>query len=253
MSDYPNGPQATLETASASPAGGPPGGAPPATGAEHPGPLRPGAPVWLVVVAAFVAVLFGVGATYAILTRTIDAANQRLARLEAEKTDLSTRVEGLRSEIASASAAAARLAAAAANSTPTGTVTPAKQLCLVTNVTGSTSSQYTLTADYVQLLTGAAAAKAATEHGDESPPPNDYYIVNDAKTLRTLELSKDASVLVLDWGARTGTETTKITVPQFVNVMPGAASPQDPWKSAYFWITVDGGSRVTAVEEQYFP
>jgi hypothetical protein len=36
----------------------------------------------------------------------------------------------------------------------------------------------TITFDLIQFFTGEAATKAAAEDGEESPPPNDYYIRN---------------------------------------------------------------------------
>ena len=42
-----------------------------------------------------------------------------------------------------------------------------------------------MTFDLAYFLTGDAANQAAAEHGDETPVPNDYYIVNDNPSLRT--------------------------------------------------------------------
>jgi hypothetical protein len=57
----------------------------------------------------------------------------------------------------------------------------------------------TLTFDLAEFLTGEAAAQAAAEHGDESPPPNDYYIVNDNPKLRTMPIAPDATIQAIDW------------------------------------------------------
>lgn len=51
--------------------------------------------------------------------------------------------------------------------------------------------------DEVELLTGDAADAAAAAAGDESPVPNDYYIVNDEQTVRRLAVVPDASVSTL--------------------------------------------------------
>ncbi|MEO8475806.1 MAG: hypothetical protein ABI572_02000 [Actinomycetota bacterium] len=51
-----------------------------------------------------------------------------------------------------------------------------------------------LTFDLAYFLRGEAANEAAGEHGGEVPVPNDYYIVNDNPTLRTMPLSPDGIV-----------------------------------------------------------
>lgn len=63
-------------------------------------------------------------------------------------------------------------------------------------------------ADYVQYLSGKAALKAAIQHGEaekeinqngktEWTLPNDYYILNDNKKLRTLKLAKNADYILI--------------------------------------------------------
>jgi hypothetical protein len=53
-----------------------------------------------------------------------------------------------------------------------------------------------VTFDLIQYLTGDAATRAAAEDGEESPPPNDYYIRNVNPRLRTLPVRADASITV---------------------------------------------------------
>jgi hypothetical protein len=52
----------------------------------------------------------------------------------------------------------------------------------------------TVTLDYVQFLTGAAADKAAKAHG--TTVENDYYIVNDNKKLRVFPVASDVSIVL---------------------------------------------------------
>jgi len=110
-----------------------------------------------------------------------------------------------------------------ATSTPVATVTPVpatvREDALITKVTGSSSKGYTITIDTIEILTGEAAADAADAAGDESPPPNDYYIVNKSRELRTLTLPKDASITVLGWGGREETAKTRITIARFMSVI----------------------------------
>ena len=54
--------------------------------------------------------------------------------------------------------------------------------------------QQTITFDLIQFFTGEAATKAAAEDGQESPPPNDYYIRNVNSRLRTLPVRSGAPI-----------------------------------------------------------
>jgi hypothetical protein len=144
-----------------------------------------------------------------------------------------------------------------ATSTVPATTTPVpatvKEPCLVTNVTWSASKGYRITVDYVQILTGQAAADAATAAGEESPPPNDYFIVNSSHKLRTFSLPKTATVTVLGWGGTDATAKTKIAVGQFMDIMPGGVDPQGDYSTPYYYVTVKAGTTVTKVEMIFFP
>ena len=48
--------------------------------------------------------------------------------------------------------------------------------------------------DLACWFTGQAAVDAAAEDGEESPPPNDYYIRNDNPTIRSLGVSAETEV-----------------------------------------------------------
>lgn len=108
-----------------------------------------------------------------------------------------------------------------------------------------------MTFDLAEFLTGDAAAEAATEHGDESPPPNDYYIVNDNPRLRTLAIAPDAELRILDWA-----DCCSSFVVGDLGLLADALAHGDPTgtyrPSSPFWITVSGGAIVT-IEEQYLP
>jgi hypothetical protein len=135
-------------------------------------------------------------------------------------------------------------------------VTPAltKEPSLITKMTGSSSKGYKITVDYVQILTGKAAADAATAAGEESPPPNDYFIVNSNPKLRTFAVSKTAVITVLGWGSSDSTAPTKISLAKFKDLMPGG--PGDPpidYAEAYYYITVKNGTTVTKIEQIFFP
>jgi hypothetical protein len=114
----------------------------------------------------------------------------------------------------------------------------------------------TLELDLAYFLTGEEASEAAAEHGDEAPPPNDYYIVNDNDRLRTLDLSPDLQILLLDW-ERCCDETLSATVEDFATAI-AASEPIEIDGHVYYgafspyWLTVEGGV-VTTIEEQYLP
>jgi hypothetical protein len=106
----------------------------------------------------------------------------------------------------------------------------------------------TITFDLIQFFTGAAAVKAAAEDGEESPPPNDYYIRNVNSKLRTLPVAPDAAITANTLTARSSGSATKdvpLTLEELAGYFP--ASGADP-----FWITVNGG-QVTRIAQQYLP
>jgi hypothetical protein len=106
----------------------------------------------------------------------------------------------------------------------------------------------TITFDLVQFFTGTAAAKAAAEDGEESPPPNDYYIRNVNSRLRTLPVAAHAPITANTLTAQSSGSATKnvpLTLDELAGYFP--ASDADP-----FWITVDGG-QVTRIAQQYLP
>lgn len=111
----------------------------------------------------------------------------------------------------------------------------------------------TLRFDLAYLLTGDAANQAAAEHGDEVPVPNDIYIVNDNPKLRTLPISPDLEVWIIDW--KRCCDLVRGKVGPFLAAF---ATRHHPWDARYqgrqapYWITVRDGS-VVRIEVQYLP
>lgn len=253
MSDAPTDPGTTTVMP---PAGS---GAPPAVGGTStPPPPRGGIPAWVIVVVALaIAAIAGTG-VFMWRQSLVAQEAERFAALEANKAQLDAKIAALEAQIASASAAAT---ASVTTTKPAPTTTPkpvptpvyAKELALVKKVTWSSSKGYQVTADYVQMLTGKAAADAATAAGEESPPPNDYFMLNSSTKLRTLLLPKSTPVYVLRWAGAGATTQTKISVGQFMDIMPGGTSPQPEWEGAYYWLTVKSGTTITKIEQQYLP
>ncbi|HET6814692.1 MAG TPA: hypothetical protein VFJ69_11900 [Actinomycetota bacterium] len=104
----------------------------------------------------------------------------------------------------------------------------------------------TVTFDLLQWFEGEAAAKAAAEDGEESPPPNDYYIRNVNPRLRTLPVAADAPITVSSLASSANpTRDTPVTLAQLAGYFP--TNVADP-----FWITVERG-QVTEITQQYLP
>ncbi|MHB1136089.1 MAG: hypothetical protein ACYCXR_04095 [Coriobacteriia bacterium] len=108
-----------------------------------------------------------------------------------------------------------------------------------------------LVVDYIQFLTGEEAAIAAADRGDESPPPNDYYIVNDNTRLREFTVQDGISVVTVvqdDGTSDPGGHTLPLA--DWVARLSGPAA--DAFKSSFYWLTVSGET-ITTVEQQYLP
>lgn len=103
-----------------------------------------------------------------------------------------------------------------------------------------------LTLDYAQFLTGAAAAKAAADAGDESPPPNDYYMTNTNPRLRTFEVATDAEFIV---AGDTPEDTRRMSAQEFFDAF--VADAQGVRDTGY-WVTVSDGE-ISRAEEQWLP
>jgi len=108
--------------------------------------------------------------------------------------------------------------------------------------------QQTITFDLIQFYTGDAATKAAAEDGEESPPPNDYYIRNVNPRLRTLPVAAGAPITVNVLAAQATGSSTKdvsVTLAELASYFPNSGTPP-------FWITVEQG-QVTRLAQQYLP
>jgi hypothetical protein len=105
-----------------------------------------------------------------------------------------------------------------------------------------------ITFDLIQFFTGEAANKAAAEDGQESPPPNDYYIRNVNPRLRTLPVRAGAPITVNVLAAQSTGSATKdvpVTLDKLASYFPNSGTPP-------FWITVERGE-VTKLAQQYLP
>ncbi len=103
----------------------------------------------------------------------------------------------------------------------------------------------TISFDLACWFTGEAAAKAAAEDGEESPPPNDYYVRNVNPALRDLAVADAATAR---WYAEPGDPATETTTTYGEWVAGRAGRSFQPG----VWLTVAGGL-VTEIGEQYTP
>lgn len=104
----------------------------------------------------------------------------------------------------------------------------------------------TVTFDLIQWFEGDAAAKAAAEDGQESPPPNDYYTRNVNPRLRTLAVASGARITLTRQTVGQGGGNAAGPVPADLATVAASGIGH------LFWATVQGG-QIQALEEQYVP
>ena len=100
--------------------------------------------------------------------------------------------------------------------------------------------------DIAQFLTGEAANKAATEDGEESPPPNDYYIRNASKAVRVVGVASSATLCV---GKTAGDVDNDVTD------LPGVQAAIESYgydTGILIWIEVHGGA-IVRIDRQFVP
>lgn len=107
--------------------------------------------------------------------------------------------------------------------------------------------------DLAELLTGDEANEAAAERGEETPVPNDYFIVNDKRKVRELPVAPSLRILLLDWTDCCDT-MFRADPRLFQESFDQTKYPPGNYKGEFspYWLTVRGGA-VTRVEEPYFP
>jgi len=176
--------------------------------------------------------------------RQVDEAQARRAEAESRTASLEETVQAL---VSSATAAAESPDA----DEEVKATTKERRFAFIKEVTaGSTPS---LVADYAEFLMGKDAAAAAKARGDESPPPNDYYIVNDNTKLRTLRI-------------KTGIPVRLTSNPDGTSDPAGYTTDLDTWAGYFaapteenvgirtggYWLGIENGV-VVSIEEQYTP
>lgn len=110
-----------------------------------------------------------------------------------------------------------------------------------------------LSVDFVLFLTGWEAADAAAARGDESPPPNDYYIVNDSTVEREFAVRPGIDVhVVVNPDGTTNPEGYDIPVGDWVDAITGPDA--DLYLSNAYWLTfTDDLTTICGIEAQWVP
>ena len=96
---------------------------------------------------------------------------------------------------------------------------------------------------------------AARERGDEDPPPNDYYVVNEDPTLHALPVQAGIAVdMVMDASGELCGDIAvgclPISMAEWAAALGGTSGAL--LRSMPYWLTVSDGT-VTAIEQQYIP
>lgn len=179
---------------------------------------------------------------------------RRISELEQERDTLIEKQSRLTERLASMRAAAEpTLPAPSAQATP---AIPAaekteRQFAYLKSV--SPGKPGSLVADFAQFLTGKDATAAAKKAGAESPPPNDYFIVNENPKLRTLPVAANVEVtLTTKPGEGSVAEGYSSNVASLSAYLATDNEETASLRANGFWLHISGGV-VVAIEEQYTP
>jgi hypothetical protein len=115
------------------------------------------------------------------------------------------------------------------------------------------TSPKTISFDLAYRLDGEEANQAAAERGYPTPVDNDYFVVNDNPKLRTVPLSPDAEILLVDWN-RCCNDFVTVDPESFQASFghPEYSSLHPQGEFSQYWVKVAGGI-VVKIEEQYRP
>jgi hypothetical protein len=163
------------------------------------------------------------------------------------------------SSASSATGTASSTASASGTSSPTAAASPliedGRNFAFIKSVDVSADPP-TITYDLAYFLTGDAATQAAKDHGDEAPPPNDYYIVNDNRRLRTVPLASGARLVLLDWNhcCDVTFDGDLTAFAEAINSGKDVTVGDETYKggSSPYWLVARNG-RILRVEEQFLP
>ena len=117
----------------------------------------------------------------------------------------------------------------------------------------ATGGKTSLSFDLILFLTGGEAEDAAEALGEESPPPNDYFIVNHMPRLREYAVKPGVAVEVVMDAKGSYCPNLACPAPMTLDAWLAAITPTSSiFRSTPYWITVDD-TTITAIEQQYLP
>jgi hypothetical protein len=103
--------------------------------------------------------------------------------------------------------------------------------------------------DLAYFYTGDEANRVAASRGDETPVPNDTYVVNDNPKLRLAPLAANFTVRYIPEGSG-ATDPVPASQDRFVVWLGRTEQTDFPSKDiTYWWITIDGGEVSTIVQQ----
>lgn len=189
-------------------------------------------------------------------TGTSDSADalyseQRVSELEAEVASLTAAYERATGRVDSIDAMPEEVATAPSDDGTTSFINEdGRHFCFVRGV-ATEAGETIITVDYADMLTGAEANAAATAAGEESPPPNDYFISNVNPKLRAFTV-KPGIFVTLTASAGHGVDGEDVSLGEWHDFYAGITPGMEGVQHVPYWITIANGV-VTAIEEQYLP
>jgi hypothetical protein len=126
-----------------------------------------------------------------------------------------------------------------------------RHFCYVREIRNEASTVI-VTVDFAEFLMGAEAEAAATAAGEESPPPNDYWISNVNPKLRDFPVQAGAIVRLTSTAEGVNPSGYAVSLGQWQDFFAGMGPGMERIRDVPYWIEVTDGV-VTLVEEQYLP
>lgn len=201
-----------------------------------------------VIISLIIGILIGFGITIALKSSELGRLQEQIIELEEKNASL----ESKKSDSQSSEKKSSKKAKASIKKTESSSddfqFQEVKESGYIKDIYAKSGNNY-LVIDYVQMLTGDTALKAAKEDGDTMDLEMDYYIRNQSKKLRTFKISSDVVITVKTWPS-VGTKT--ITLSQLKNIFSSNNDDTAYMKDVPYWVTV-ANNRASTITEQYLP
>jgi hypothetical protein len=203
----------------------------------------------LVVVLVIAGIVVGAAAGWLLGRAGADELEDRISALEQHIAELEEAAEPAPTDPVTEPAEPATPSEPEPEEPPLESVTG--QAAYVTAVAVADTGKITVTLDYIEFLTGTEAIEAASAAGEESPPPNDYFIRNEDTTLREFPVRPDIPVTVVF-------SEDRMSVPEGreIAVDAWAAEALDSmfeyYTATYYLVDIEDGV-IVSLAQQYLP